>query len=256
MRKKKSLGQHFLREENIAFNITKSLQTTDNQQNKVVEIGPGEGVLTKYLLERKEIELFVVELDRRLPAYLIKKFPDLKHHFIQGDVLKIDFDLLFKDKIAVIGNFPYNISTQILFKILEHRAQVTQMVGMFQKEVAKRIAAQPHSKQYGVVSVLLQRYYKASYLFDVDKSCFDPPPRVQSGVVRLERIQEDSTDVTYKQFAQVVKKAFGQRRKKLSNALKGFTFDQTQLPENMMHQRAEQLSVADFIQLAKARIIS
>lgn len=258
MRKIKSLGQHFLKDEDAALNMVEALQIQSSEQQIVVEIGPGEGVLTKYLLQKKNFQLYVVELDKRLPAYLIKKFPDLKGRIIQADVLKVPFDDIFSENgqplsFNIIGNFPYNISSQILFKILQHRDQVTQMVGMFQKEVAQRVAAKPNSKAYGILSVLIQLYYQVDYLFTIPPHSFDPPPKVQSASIRLQRITHLETQVNYDEFAKVVKKAFSQRRKKLRNALKGFHFEETQLPADLFDRRAEQLSVEEFIVLTNAR---
>ncbi len=260
MKKKKSLGQHFLIDEEVAWQIVASLQREEKDMKKeenqiVVEVGPGEGVLTKHLLKRQQTELFLVELDRRLPALLMKKHPQLKEHILEGDVLKMPFDQLFKDDFVVIGNFPYNISSQILFKILAHKDQIPQMVGMFQKEVAERVAAVPGSKIYGVTSVLIQLHYKVEYLFTVPPHSFDPPPKVQSGVIRMHRHYDYQGQVNESNYRKVVKQAFSQRRKKLSNALKGLAFNLDELPTDIFHKRAEELSVPNFIQLTQALIL-
>lgn len=257
MKKKKSLGQHFLIDEEVAWQIVNSLQLEENDpqddhKQLVIEVGPGEGVLTKYLLKQTQFELFLVELDKRLPALLQKKYPQLKNHILEGDVLKMPFDQLFESEFSVIGNFPYNISSQILFKILQHKNQIPQMVGMFQKEVAERVAAEPGSKIYGVTSVLIQLHYQVEYLFTVPPHSFDPPPKVQSGVIRMKRHYNYKDQVEESKFRRVVKQAFSQRRKKLSNALKGLTFDTATLPPNIFQKRAEELSVVDFITLTQA----
>ncbi|MGB1242337.1 MAG: 16S rRNA (adenine(1518)-N(6)/adenine(1519)-N(6))-dimethyltransferase RsmA [Chitinophagales bacterium] len=249
MKKIKSLGQHFLKDQDIAQRIVASLQLEENTPTTVVEIGPGEGVLTQYLVKLQNIELFVIELDRRLPTFLLKKFPTLKEHIIHQDVLKVNFETFFNQSFLVIGNFPYNISTQIVFKILEYRDQIPQMVGMFQKEVALRIAAQPGSKTYGVTSVLTQFYYDVEYLFEVSNECFVPPPKVQSAVIRLKR-HTRFEDKNYKKVRRVVKQAFGQRRKKLSNALKGIQFEENTFFDTIKDKRAEQLSISDFVTLS------
>ena len=250
MKKIKSLGQHFLNDPDIAQRIVDSLQLEENSLTTVVEIGPGEGVLTQYLVTLPSIELYVIELDRRLPTVLLKKFPTLKNHIIHQDVLKVNFETFFEQQFLVIGNFPYNISTQIVFKILEYRTQIPQMVGMFQKEVAQRIAAQPGSKTYGVTSVLTQLYFDVEYLFEVSNESFVPPPKVQSAVIRLKRHKRFEEECSYKKVRRVVKQAFGQRRKKISNALKGIQFAENSFFDTIKDKRAEQLSVADFVKLS------
>lgn len=250
MKKIKSLGQHFLKNQEIAKQIVDALQLADNDTSTVVEIGPGEGVLTQYLVEFANIELFVVELDKRLPTLLLQKFPRLKDHIIHQDVLKVNFETFFTSPFLVIGNFPYNISTQIVFKILEYRHQIPRVVGMFQKEVAQRIAAKPGSKIYGVTSVLTQLYFDVDYLFEVSNDFFEPPPKVQSAVIRLERHTRFEDACEFKKVRRVVKQAFGQRRKKLNNALKGITFSDTEFFDSIKDKRAEQLSVDDFVKLS------
>lgn len=263
MRKIKAFGQHFLNDQQIAQRITDLLATDESesenekQTNKcVVEIGPGEGVLTKYLLKRTDIDsLYLIEIDQRLPAELEARYPSLSGKIICADVLKLPFEDYIKDNFSVIGNFPYNISTEILFKVIEYKHQITQVVGMFQKEVAERVAAKAGGKEYGVTSVLIQAYYDVSYRFTVEPSSFDPPPKVKSGVLRLTRTHQHETQIKHQAtFKNVVKQAFGQRRKMLSNALAGMHFDKTQIDPNIWQKRAEQLSISDFILLANAVI--
>ncbi|MBI3510606.1 MAG: 16S rRNA (adenine(1518)-N(6)/adenine(1519)-N(6))-dimethyltransferase RsmA [Bacteroidetes bacterium] len=249
IRAKKHLGQHFLRDENIARKIAASLVHSDTYK-KVLEIGPGMGVLTKYLLERKEFETWVVEVDRESVEYLKTNYPVLTGRIIEWDFLRLTLSEKFHEPIAVIGNFPYNISSQILFKIIEHRDLIPEAAGMFQKEVAGRVAAQPGNKTYGILSVLLQTWYNIEYLFTVSEHVFSPPPKVKSGVIRLVRNQRIVLPVDEKHFTAVVKAGFNQRRKTLRNALHAFKI----LPGNEGHvfftKRAEQLSVDDFIALS------
>ena len=255
MKKRKSFGQHFLIRDDIAEDIVNSLIFKQQKANVVVEIGPGEGVLTKFLVPKKPlIDLYLIELDRRLPKYLIRKFPDLEGRITNADVLKVDLaDILPSlDDVYMIGNFPYNISTQILFRVLEYRDNISQVVGMFQKEVAQRVAAKAGNKTYGVITILIQFYYDVTYLFEVGAECFDPPPKVQSAVIRLERHHKYEGLVAYADFRRVVKQAFSQRRKKLSNALKNVELDDTKFNVSWLDKRAEQLSLEDFIVLAKA----
>lgn len=251
MKAKKSYGQHFLNREDIAERIAHSLQYTDTYQH-ILEVGPGRGMLTKYLLQL-DTPLTVVEADRDMVLYLQKYYPQLKGHIIAQDFLKVPLDQVFAGQaFGLIGNFPYNISSQILFKMLDFREQIPEMVGMFQKEVAQRVIAGPGSKTYGVLGVLVQAYYKGEYLFHVDKGCFTPPPKVQSGVIRLTRrpdplIREEETAL----FRQVVKGAFGQRRKMLRNTMKPFIQDADILQEDFFRQRPEQISLHDFIELTR-----
>lgn len=246
VRAKKRLGQHFLKDENIAERIANTLE----QSTKIaLEIGPGMGSLTKYLLKDWGKNLWVSEVDAESVHYLNMFYPELKPNIIQGDFLQLDFDTLFgKEKISLIGNFPYNISSQILFKALDNRERVMQVVGMFQKEVAKRICSPPGNKDYGILSVLVQAYYQADYLFDVPPGSFDPPPAVNSGVIRLQRKPQVSIGCDDILFKKVIKMAFNQRRKKLSNALSGM-LEGRKMPEDMGHMRAEQLSWEDFVTL-------
>lgn len=241
---KKSLGQHFLKDENICRKIISSLQQHSFQQ--LLEVGPGGGALTKHLLEIKEIDLKAVELDEEKVAYLIKTYPQLKDKIISDSFL--DIEKPFTGKFTVVGNFPYNISTQILFKILEWREEVECMVGMFQKEVAQRIAAKEGSKVYGVTSVLVQAFFEVEYLFDVNEKCFQPPPKVKSGVLRLLPKKEPPPIKNEKALFLLVKTAFNQRRKTLRNAVKGL-FDAALLGDELFNKRAEQLSVEQFAAL-------
>ncbi len=241
---KKHLGQHFLKDESIAKRIVDSL--TWNAYENVLEIGPGMGVLTKFLIaENKSVS--VVEIDTESVSYLHQNYPDLP--VFAEDFLRMDLVEKFNHQpIAIIGNFPYNISSQIVFKIIEDRHLVPEMVGMFQKEVAERICAKEGSKVYGILSVLTQAYFKAEYLFTVDENVFNPPPKVKSGVIRLTRIRE-KLEVDEKFFFQVVKAAFNQRRKTLRNALKSLNIQQHEIEENLLNLRAEQLSVQAFVEL-------
>ena len=249
VRPKKSLGQHFLKDENIARKITESLP--ENAVN-ILEIGPGMGVLTKYLLELQGKSCFFIDTDRESTDFLAEKYPENKDLFIQGDILKYDLSGLFKEKFVIIGNFPYNISSQIFFRILEHRDQVTHVVGMVQKEVAERMASGPGSKRYGILSVLLQAFYRIEYLFTVNETVFFPPPRVKSAVLRLSRNEREGLDCDERKFFQVVKTAFNQRRKTLRNALKPLAGNIASIDfEEFSGKRAEMLSVGEFITLTK-----
>lgn len=244
VRAKKHLGQHFLKDENIARNIVDGLSF--GNYDKVLEIGPGMGVLTKYLLD-KEVELYVAEIDQESIEYLKKHFTQLEEKHFRGDFLKIDLYENFEDQVAVIGNFPYNISSQILFKIIDYYKQVPEMVGMFQKEVAERTAAVPRTKEYGILSVLVQAYYDVTYLFTVHENVFNPPPKVKSGVIRLTRNPKEGLAGNEILFKQIVKTGFNQRRKKLSNALKILNIPEALQNHEFMDKRAEELSVEDFI---------
>ena len=244
VRAKKHLGQHFLKDESVAKKIVDSL-SWDGYEN-VLEIGPGMGVLTKYLLaENKNIS--VVEIDTESVEFLNRNYPGLPVY--AEDFLKMNLsEKLGHEPVCILGNFPYNISSQIVFKIIEERIQIPEMCGMFQKEVAERICATEGSKTYGILSVLAQAYYKAEYLFTVDENVFNPPPKVKSGVIRLKRFRE-KLDVDEKLFSNIVKTAFNQRRKTLRNALKSLNITQHGLDDNLLNLRAEQLSVEQFIDL-------
>ena len=243
---KKFLGQHFLTDENIAARIVESLSPDSHH---VLEIGPGMGVLTKYLITKGDIDFHVVEIDRESVAYLHDHYPTLD--VIEGDFLKYDLTALFHDSFSIIGNFPYNISSQILFKVYDNREQVTEVVGMFQKEVAERVAAGPGSKTYGILSVLLSAFYNIEYLFTVHEHVFNPPPKVKSAVIRLRRNNVKHLECDEKLFVQVVKAGFNQRRKTLRNALKQLNMPIENIGEDILAKRAEQLSVEQFIDITK-----
>ncbi|MFK7932583.1 MAG: 16S rRNA (adenine(1518)-N(6)/adenine(1519)-N(6))-dimethyltransferase RsmA [Saprospiraceae bacterium] len=250
MRAKKSYGQHFLTNEVISERIADSLQRTA-EYDKVLEVGPGQGMLTKYLLKR-DYELLVVEADRDMVAHLQQHYPELRDNIIPADFLKLNlYDFFKKESFSIIGNFPYNISSQIVFKTIEYRAQVPEMVGMFQREMAERVAAKEGSKTYGVISVLTQAFYEVEYLFTVKAGNFNPPPKVQSAVIRLTRKDDDELGCDYKVFRRVVKQAFGQRRKMLRNTLKPIFKNSERITDPIMQQRPEQLSVAEFVQLTQ-----
>lgn len=241
---KKSLGQHFLKDENICRKIVSSLQ--QNPFTQLLEVGPGGGALTKYLLELKGIDFKAVELDDEKVDYLLKTWAQLKGKIIHQSFL--DIEKPFDGKFTVVGNFPYNISTQILFKVLEWRDNVDCTIGMFQKEVAQRVAAKEGSKVYGVISVLVQAFFSVEYLFDVHEKCFQPPPKVKSGVIRLLPNKELPAMKSEKDFFLLVKTAFNQRRKTLRNAVKGL-FDAAILEDELFNKRAEQLTVQQFADL-------
>jgi 16S rRNA (adenine1518-N6/adenine1519-N6)-dimethyltransferase len=243
---KKFLGQHFLTDERIAERIVESLST---ETNHVLEIGPGMGVLTKYLIKKDELDFHVVEIDRESVAYLHDHYPTLD--VIEGDFLQYDLTSLFHDTFSIIGNFPYNISSQILFKVFDNRDRVSEVVGMFQKEVAERVAAGPGSKTYGILSVLLSAFYNIEYLFTVNENVFNPPPKVKSAVIRLRRNDVKSLECDEKLFVQVVKAGFNQRRKTLRNALRQLNLPLDRISEETLAKRAEQLSVAQFIEITK-----
>ncbi|MGB0881912.1 MAG: 16S rRNA (adenine(1518)-N(6)/adenine(1519)-N(6))-dimethyltransferase RsmA [Vicingaceae bacterium] len=243
---KKHLGQHFLTDLSIAKNTVEALTQT-NKYKKVIEVGPGMGVLTQYLIEHKEYETFPVDVDRESIGYLVEKYPQLKGNIIYGDFLKMDLnDIAEGEPFAVAGNFPYNISTQILFKVLDYKDQVPEVVGMFQKEVAERFAATPGSKIYGITSVLLQAFYDVEYLFTIGAEVFDPPPKVQSAVIRFVRNQKAALDCDEKKFKQIVKMAFNQRRKMMRKSLKSMLNDSIKDKE-IFTKRPEQLSVEEFV---------
>lgn len=248
VRPKKSLGQHFLKDLNIAAKIVEALDQSGNDQ-RVIEIGPGTGVLTQLLIKNEKIDLWLIEIDRDSVLYLKEKIPQLKDKIIEGDFLRLDLSHLFQSRLSIIGNFPYNISSQIFFKVLEHRQQVTQIVCMLQKEVAERIASPHGSKVYGILSVLLQAYYDIELLFKVPPGVFFPPPKVMSAVIRLTRNQRERLSCNESLFIKVVKQGFQNRRKTLRNALKPLNLPVTVSVRSIFDKRAEQLSVEDFISL-------
>ena len=245
---KKHLGQHFLTDENIASKIVESL-SFEGYEN-ILEVGPGMGVLTKYLLKHNQ-KVYLAEIDTESIRYLQKNYSELTDQEFVGDFLKTDFSFNQSKQIAIIGNFPYNISSQILFQIIDHQDLIPEMVGMFQKEVAERTAAVPRTKNYGILSVLVQAYYDVKYLFTVHENVFNPPPKVKSGVIRLDRNIKPGLEGNEELFKKIVKAGFGQRRKKLSNALKVLEIPEILKSHIFMDKRAEELSVSDFIEFTK-----
>lgn len=251
VRAKKSLGQHFLTDQKVAQAIVEALEGPAN----VLEIGPGMGVLTQYLLQRQDLNLKLVELDSESVEYLLIHFPGMQGRLVEADYLKLNVGLLFKGNYKIIGNFPYNISSQIFFKILESRDLIPEVVCMIQKEVADRIAEPPGSKTYGILSVFLQAWYDIEYVLGVGPGAFCPPPKVKSAVIRLKRNSRTTLGCDEKLFRQIVKMAFNQRRKTLRNALKplinelGLTAEKTSAP--VFDLRAEKLGVEDFAELTR-----
>jgi 16S rRNA (adenine1518-N6/adenine1519-N6)-dimethyltransferase len=241
---KKSLGQHFLKDEAVCQRIVSALREMPFSQ--LLEVGPGGGALTKYLFDLPGVDFRAVELDEEKIRYLIKNYPSLEGRILHESIL--DSGLPFTGKFTVIGNFPYNISSQILFRILEWNEEVERVVGMFQKEVATRIAAGPDNKDYGILSVLVQAFFSVEYLFDVDENCFTPPPKVKSGVIRMFNSGNPWKITNKKKFFNLVKTAFGQRRKQLRNPLKSM-FDPEILKEELFTRRAENLGVEDYVNL-------
>ncbi len=248
VRAKKNLGQHFLKDQNIAYNITEGLSS--GTYDTVLEIGPGMGVLTQFLLPKKEFKTYAIDVDRESIEYLHNKYSEYKDRIIYGDFLKMDIEKLFDKPFAVIGNFPYNISSQIFFKILEKRDMVLEVVCMIQKEVAERISANHGNKTYGILSVLLQSFYDIEYMFTVHEHVFDPPPRVKSAVIRLKRNSRQELGVNERLFFRVIKEGFNKRRKTLRNSLKAMLGD-NKIEHEFMSKRPEQLSVEQFIELTK-----
>ena len=269
VRPKKALGQHFLTDQSVAKRIVGALggsaaeangkgiasgvagEKTDSAggRDKVLEIGPGMGVLSQYLLEREDIDLVMIEIDGESVDYLVSHFDKAEGRIIQGDYLKLDVGKLFDGPYRVIGNFPYNISSQIFFKILEDKDRVPEVVCMIQKEVAERIAEKPGSKTYGILSVLLQAWYDIEYVLTVGPGAFVPPPKVHSAVIRLTRNSRTSLGCDEKLFKTVVKAAFNQRRKTLRNALKPLIPEGLDTSDAIFDLRAERLSVEDFVSL-------
>ncbi|MCR4680885.1 MAG: 16S rRNA (adenine(1518)-N(6)/adenine(1519)-N(6))-dimethyltransferase RsmA [Bacteroidales bacterium] len=244
VRAKKRLGQHFLKNDSIAQQIAEAVKTPNAH---VLEIGPGMGVLTQHLLHQPFANLTVVELDEESVTYLQQHFPQLGDYLIAGDFLRLDLEARYPDKFVIVGNFPYNISSQILFKLLDHKDQAVELVGMFQKEVAERVTAGPGNKQYGILSVLLSAFYDAEYLFTVNENEFLPPPKVKSAVIRLTRNFDKKLDCDEDKFKTIVKTAFNYRRKTLRNALQSLCFPAEALATDpVFNKRAEQLSVQDF----------
>ena len=250
VRAKKALGQHFLTDLNIARKIATSLSGgTAENPDKVLEVGCGMGVLTQFLLQRDDIVTYGAEIDGESVEYLHAHYPNFAERLTEGDFLKMDLEATYGRRLKIIGNFPYNISSQIFFKVLENRDIVPECVGMIQKEVAVRLAEPPGSKEYGILSVLLQAWYDIDYLFTVGEKVFNPPPKVKSAVVRLVRNNVEKLDCDEQLFIKVVKASFGQRRKMLRNSLKAAFGNFGGNEHKFFTMRAEQLSVADFVEL-------
>src|SRR5690554_6815214 len=247
VRAKKHLGQHFLTDLGIAEKITQSVRGHEGV-SKLLEIGPGMGVLTDFLIPQGW-DLYLVDIDKESVAYLHKKYPDLGAKIIEADFLKQDIGKVIGGKYIVIGNFPYNISSQIFFKILPERDKVVEVVCMLQKEVAMRLASPKGKKDYGILSVLLQAFYDIEFLFEVPPEVFNPPPKVKSGVIRLVRNEVQNLDCDEKLFFRVVKQAFSTRRKTLRNALKSMGLSEGMKTHPILDKRAEQLGVEEFVQL-------
>ncbi len=251
MRAKKRFGQHFLRNLDIAKRIAGALEfSVPGRKVNLLEIGGGTGVLTQFLLQREEYDLYVVEIDREAQQILERKFPQLQGKIIKGDFLKLKLEDYFEPPLPVIGNIPYNITGPIFFKVLDYRVMIPEAVFMIQKEVAQRLVAKPGSKEYGVLSVMVGSFYDVEYLFSVPPGAFSPPPRVMSAVVRLVRKSQDPPVEDYDFFRFVVKTAFNQRRKTLRNAMKSL-YDISKVPAGILDKRAEELSLEDFWQLSK-----
>lgn len=250
VRAKKHLGQHFLRDEDIAKRIVDSLLEV-NGNTKVVEVGPGTGVLTKYLFEELKGNFLALDVDRDSIAYLKDHYPKHASQVMLADFLESDLNILVLGKFNIIGNFPYNISSQILFKALEHRNQVDCVVGMFQKEVAQRLAEKPGTKTYGIISVLLQAFYNIEYLFTVNENVFVPPPKVKSAVIRLRRNETQQLGCDEELFTKIVKATFNQRRKTIRNSIRSIMNIPDEKLIEIFSKRPEQLSVPQFVELTK-----
>lgn len=250
VRAKKHLGQHFLKDKGICEKIANQLTNQQNCKN-VIEIGPGMGALSDFFIARGDLNLWLLDVDSESIDYLKNRYPELSDRIVLGDFLRMDLkELMGTESFCVVGNFPYNISTQILFKCLEYRNQIPEIMGMFQKEVAVRVAEKPGSKEYGITSVLLQAFYDIHYCFTVDEHVFIPPPKVKSGVIRCTRNNRENLGCDEKLFFQVVKMAFNQRRKTLRNSLKQMLRGR-ELPTVFTNERPEKLSVDQFIELTK-----
>jgi 16S rRNA (adenine1518-N6/adenine1519-N6)-dimethyltransferase len=248
VRAKKHLGQHFLKDQNIAQKIVESLSGHGNYQN-LLEIGPGTGVLSNFLIDKADYKLLFMDVDQESVDFLQVQYPDFKQQIIKEDFLRIDLGRYYKESFGIIGNFPYNISSQIFFKVLEYRNQIPEVVGMIQKEVAERIASKEGNKTYGILSVLLQAFYDVEYLFSVPPHVFNPPPKVTSAVLRLKRNKTQTLNCDEKLFFRVVKQGFNNRRKTLRNALKSFDLSAEIKSLDLLDKRAEQLTVNDFVEL-------
>ncbi len=250
VRAKKALGQHFLTDQGVARSIVAAL-SADSPVRNVLEIGPGMGVLTQYLIRREDLDLKLIEIDAESVAYLLTHLPGMEGRLMEGDYLRLDMSRIFPGPYRVIGNFPYNISSQIFFKILEDKDRVPEVVCMIQKEVADRIAEKPGSKVYGILSVLLQAWYDIEYVMSVGSGAFAPPPKVQSAVIRLRRNARTALGCDERLFKQVVKTAFNQRRKTLRNALKPLLPEGADTSDPIFDLRAERLGVDDFVRLTR-----
>ena len=250
IRAKKSLGQHFLKDEKVAKRIVESLSFAGYKS--VLEIGPGMGALTKFLLQLQDIELKLVELDKEAIAFLKVQYPHHKDQVIEGDFLQLKTEQIFNHPFAIIGNFPYNISSQILFKVLENKKQVPEVIGMFQKEVGNRIASGPGNKEYGILSVLMQAFYDVEILFYLDEKDFEPPPKVKSVVLRFRKKENQKLDCDEAEFFKVVKSAFNQRRKMLRNALSHIIAESANKIIPYLDKRAEALSWQQFVELTNS----
>jgi len=246
VRAKKYLGQHFLNDINIAKRTTDLLKHRVNQN--ILEVGPGMGMLTQYLIEKKNLKL--IEIDLESIVYLKTKFLNIEKKIIEGDFLKINIKNIFKSEISIIGNFPYNISSQILFKVYENKDIIFELVGMFQKEVAERIISNSGKKR-GILSVFIQTFYNVEYCFTIEAESFSPPPKIKSSVIKLSRNSREKLDCDPVLFKKIVKSAYNQRRKTLRNALKGFNLKNNDEITNLLKLRAEKLSVDEFIKITQ-----
>ncbi|MCD4736629.1 MAG: 16S rRNA (adenine(1518)-N(6)/adenine(1519)-N(6))-dimethyltransferase RsmA [Bacteroidales bacterium] len=245
---KKHLGQHFLKDQNIANKIVSNLSP---EIPNILEVGPGTGILTKQLINLNNINSFFLEIDKEAISHLKTEFPEIRDRLVHGDILKFDLRTIFSSPFAVIGNFPYNISTGILFRLLEYRDMIPEITGMFQQEVAERIVSDSGSKVYGILSVLIQTFYSARILFTISPNVFFPKPKVNSAVVKFERNERQLQDNEYKKYKGLVKAAFNQRRKMLKNALANYTFTEAVIQTNILSRRAEQLDITDFLSLSE-----
>jgi 16S rRNA (adenine1518-N6/adenine1519-N6)-dimethyltransferase len=248
VRAKKHLGQHFLIDENIASNIVEACMK-DLKTDALIEVGPGTGVLTKYLFKKKIPQFLALDIDEESVVYLHNQYPKQTENVKLLDFLEVNIKSIVTGSFSIIGNFPYNISSQILFKALEHRHECPLIVGMFQKELAERIAAPPGSKTYGILSVFMKAFYDVEYLFTVHENAFNPPPKVKSGVIACRRNNTTKLDCDETFFFKVVKTAFNQRRKQLKNSLGVFLMEGKVLPNKFVTQRPEQLTVAEFVEI-------
>ncbi len=244
VRPKKFLGQHFLKDKNIALKIVSKV----GNHRKILEVGPGKGILTQYLIKLKKVDLVLIEIDKESVFYLRENFPALEKNIIHGDFLRLNLYKLFEKQFCLVGNFPYNISSQIFFKALDYKDLIVEIVCMIQKEVADRIKSGPGSKNYGILSVLMQTYYDIEHMFNVNEQVFEPPPKVKSSVIRFRRNQRNGLPCNEKLYFMIVKAGFNHRRKMLKNSLESFLLN---LPDNnfMLRRRPEQMSIEDFIEL-------